>query len=150
MPWDHHCLNLFISLNNGFNSISLPGTFLLHELYILYFSFLSLIGLIRTLFMRLNQKTKFLLDFFQTSIVSAININLFSLALGRFYRQSQKAATFFTKISQEQSIGRILKFISPETSLAWSAQFKSCSIPVSSIFLLGWPIKPHIKHFTAF
>jgi hypothetical protein len=32
---------------------------------------------------------------------------------------------FFTKISQKQSLGHILKFFSAETSWARSAQFKS-------------------------
>jgi hypothetical protein len=55
-------------------------------------------------------------------------------------------ATFFFKISQKQSLGQILTFFS-ETSWARSA---SPSAPMSSIFLLGWPIKPYLKHSMAF
>jgi hypothetical protein len=57
---------------------------------------------------------------FKTSFVNAIIINLFTLALGRLFRQEHKAATFFTKTSQEQS---------PE--------LKSPSAPMYSIFTLG-------------
>jgi hypothetical protein len=53
------------------------------------------------LFMRLNQRTKSLLGFFEASFVNAINTNLFTLASGRLFRQGQKAATFFTKIPQK-------------------------------------------------
>jgi hypothetical protein len=97
--------------------------------------------------MRLNQRTKSLLGFFETSFVNAININLFTLDSGRLFRQGQKAATLFTKIPQKQSLGHILKFFSTETK---SAQFKPYSATESSIFLPGWPSKPNLKHSTAF
>jgi hypothetical protein len=67
------------------------------------------------LFIRLNQRTKFLLGFFETSLVNGSNINLFTLASGRLFREGQKAATFFTKIPQKQSLGHPLKFFSTET-----------------------------------
>jgi hypothetical protein len=47
------------------------------------------------LFMRGNQRTKFILGFSETSFVNAIKINLFTLASGRLFRQRQKVATFF-------------------------------------------------------
>jgi hypothetical protein len=56
---------------------------------------------------------------------------------------------FFTKIPQKQSLGHILKF-STETSRARSAQFKSLRATKIYILLLGWLIKPHFKHYTAF
>ena len=97
---------------------------LILEPYILHFSFLSLLCLFKMLFMRLSQRTKSLLDFFETSFVNAINMNLFTLASGRFFRQLQKVPTFFTKIPQKQSLSHILKFFSYETSWARAAQFR--------------------------
>jgi hypothetical protein len=57
--------------------------------------------------------------FFETSFVNAVNKNFLpnlTCASGRLFRNGQKAATFFTKISQEQSLGHILKFFFTETS----------------------------------
>jgi hypothetical protein len=71
--------------------------------------------------MRLNQGTKSA----ETSFVNAINTNLFTLVSCRLFRQGPKAATFFTKILQKQSLCHILKFFSTETSWTRSAQFKS-------------------------
>jgi hypothetical protein len=42
-----------------------------------------------------------MLGFLEISFVNAINLNFFTLASGRLFRPEQKAATFFTKISQE-------------------------------------------------
>lgn len=53
---------------------------------------------------------------FEISSADTINPKLFSLASGKLFGQGQKAATYFTKISQEQSLGKILNFFSPETS----------------------------------
>ena len=86
------------------------------------------------------------MDVSETSFVNAINLSLFTLASGKTLRQRQKAATFFTKIPQKQSLGHILKFFSTETSWARSAQFKSLSATKSSIFLLECPIESHLKH----
>jgi hypothetical protein len=88
-------------------------------------------------FMRLNQRTKSMLGISETSFVNEIYINIDIVALGRFFRQGQKAATFFTKIPQKQSLCHTLKFFSFETSWARSAQFKSLSVAKSSIFLQG-------------
>jgi hypothetical protein len=79
-----------ISLNTGFSSIALSGAPLILEPYILYFLFLNLLHLTKTRFVRINQKTKSLLGVSETSFVSAININLFNLTSGRFFRQGQK------------------------------------------------------------
>jgi hypothetical protein len=49
----------------------------------------------------LNQRTKSLLGFCETSFVNAINPLLFTLASGKLFRQGQKVATFFTKIPQK-------------------------------------------------
>jgi hypothetical protein len=51
------------------------------------------------LFVRVNQRTKPILGIFETSFVNAINLNLFTLASDRLFRQGQKAAIFFTKTS---------------------------------------------------
>ena len=123
---------------------------LILKLYILYFASLSLLCLFKLLFIRLNQRTKSLLGFFETSFVNAINLSLFTLTLGRLFRQGQKVATFFTKIPQKQPLCHILKFFSFEISWARSTQFKLLPATKSSIFLLGWPIKPHLKHSTEF
>jgi hypothetical protein len=56
--------------------------------------------------------TEFIPGCCETSFVKAIHLNLFTLASGRLFGQWQKAGTFFTKISQEQSLGHILKFFS--------------------------------------
>jgi hypothetical protein len=57
-----------------------------------------------------------------------------------------KVAPLFTKILGKQSLGHTLKFFSTEASWARSTQFKSLSSPKSSIFLLGWLIKLHVKN----
>jgi hypothetical protein len=46
---------------------------------------------------RVNQRMKSMLSFSETSFVNAINMNLFTLALGNLFRKVQKAPTFFTK-----------------------------------------------------
>ena len=79
-------LNL-ISLNKGFSFISLPGAPLILEPYILYFSFLSLLYLLKMHFMRCKHRTKSMQCILETSFVNAININLFTLASGRLFRQ---------------------------------------------------------------
>jgi hypothetical protein len=48
-----------------------------------------------------KHRTESILGCFEISFASVINLNLFSLALGRLFRQGQKAATFFTKIPQK-------------------------------------------------
>jgi hypothetical protein len=85
------------------------------------------------LFMRPNQRTKSLLDLSETSFVSAININLFTLASARLFRQEQKAATFYIRISQNS----LLKFFSSKPCRARLPQFKSPSATKPSIFLQG-------------
>jgi hypothetical protein len=62
------------------------------------------------LFMRLNQRTKFLMGLFEITFTNAININHFSLASGRLFRQGQNPVIVFIKIP-----GHILKFFSTET-----------------------------------
>ena len=126
------------------------GVSLILTPYILHLSFLSLLHLFKMIFVSSNQRIKTLLGFFETSFVNAINLSLFTLASGRLFRQCQKVATFFTKISQKQYLGYILKFFSSEASWARSAQFKSLTPTKSSIFLLRWLIEPHLKHFMAF
>jgi hypothetical protein len=59
--------------------------------------------------------------------VNEININLLNFASGRLLKQEQRAATFYTKISQEQFLGHILKFFSSKTSRARLPQYKSHS-----------------------
>jgi hypothetical protein len=39
----------------------------------------------------------------ETSFVNAVNLRLFTLTLGRRFRQEQKVAIFFAKILQKQS-----------------------------------------------
>ena len=107
------------------------------EPYMLYFSLLSLLYLFKLLFIRLNQRIKSLLSFFETSFVSEINLSFFTLASGRLLRQGQKVATFFTTIPQKQSLCHILKFFSFEIFWARSTQFKLLPATKSSIFLLG-------------
>jgi hypothetical protein len=104
-------------LEHRIKEILLTGDLLIIEPYILYFSFLSLL-FIRMLFIQHNQRTKTLLSISKTSFVSAINLSLFTLASARLFRQGQKAATFFTKIPQNQSLCHILKLFSSETSRA--------------------------------
>jgi hypothetical protein len=72
--------------------------------------------LIKMFFIRENYRTESMLVFFDISFVSAINLSLFTLTSGRLFRQGQKAATLFTKISQKQYVGHIVKFFSSETS----------------------------------
>jgi hypothetical protein len=74
--------------------------------------------------------------FFETSFINAFDMSLFTLALARLFRQGQKAAMFFTKIPQKQSLGHILKFFT-ETFWDRSMQFTSHLATKSSIFLLG-------------
>jgi hypothetical protein len=93
-----------------------------------------LVFLLKMPIMRLNQRTKSLLGFVQTFFDNAVNINLLTLASGRLFREEYKAATFYTKISKEQSLSHILKFFSSETSRARLPQFKSSSANKSSIF----------------
>jgi hypothetical protein len=53
--------------------------------------------------------------FFSDLFASAIGPNLFNLDSGKLFRQGQKTVTFFTKISQEQSLGNIVKIFSENT-----------------------------------
>jgi hypothetical protein len=53
---------------------------------------------------------------------------------------------FFPQIPQKQLLGHILRL----ATWAKAAQFKSLTATKSSIFLLGWLIKPHLKHSMAF
>jgi hypothetical protein len=89
-----------------------------------------------------------MLGYFEISFVNAINLNLFTLASGRLFREEQNVTTFYTKLSK-QSLGHILKF-SSEISSARTPQFQSPSTPLPSMLLVGWHTKPHLKHFTAF
>lgn len=53
---------------------------------------------------------------FEMSSVNEINkLQIFPLASHRHFGQGQKAATFFNKISQEQSLGHILPFFSNQS-----------------------------------
>ena len=143
MPPGHHSLNLFVSLNIGFSASLLPGALLFSELYILYFTFQSVLLFIKMLFIRVgcsNHTTEFVPGCFETSFVKATKLNLFSLASGRLFGQWRKVAIFLTKASQKQSLGHILTFF---TKISSSVQFKSSSAPMSSTFLLGWSNKPH-------
>jgi len=72
-----------------------------------------LLLLFKMLVRRLYQRTKSMLGVSESSFVNAINLSLFTS--GRLFRQGQKAATIFTKISQKQSLNHMLKFFS-ETS----------------------------------
>lgn len=58
----------------------------------------------------INYTAESILGCFEISSANRINPNLFTLASGRLFRQGQRTATFFTKISQEQYLGNILKF----------------------------------------
>jgi hypothetical protein len=100
-------------------------------------------------FARFNQRTKSMMGISETSFIHAINLSLFTLFSSRFFGQWQKAATFFTKISQERSLSHKLKF-SHENSRTRIPHFKSLSKTKTSLFLLGWSIKHHLKHSTAF
>lgn len=51
---------------------------------------------------------------------------------------------------QEWSLSKILKFLSSEPSCARIPQYKSPSVPLSSMFLLAWPIQQHLKCFNVF
>jgi hypothetical protein len=77
-------LILFIFLNTGINVIPLPGTLLIFEPYTFYFSFLSLLHLIKRLF-----------------LINAIRLYLFILASDTLFKQRQTSTTFINKISQE-------------------------------------------------
>jgi hypothetical protein len=68
-----------------------------------------------------NYTTELILNCFEISSAKSINqlftpaSQLFSLASGRFFwTKKKKAATFFTKISQEQFPFHILIFVSSE------------------------------------
>ena len=100
--------------------------------------------------MRLSQRTEFMMGVSETSFINAIDLSLFNLASGTPSTQEQKVAKFFIKIPQKPVLRHILKYFSSETSWARSVQFKLLSATNSSIFLLGGPIKPHLKHSTAF
>jgi hypothetical protein len=64
-----------------------------------------------------NHTTEFISGCFEISFANAINLNVFfTLASGGFFRQGKKAATFFTKIPQKQSLGHALAVFSSETS----------------------------------
>ena len=62
---------------------------------------------------------------------------------------AKKAAIFFTKLSQKQFIGYILRLLLWNL-LSWSPQFKMHPGTLSSTLLLIWPTMPHLKHSTAF
>jgi hypothetical protein len=98
----------FSILATEFSSIPLPDVSLILEPYILYFSFLSLLCLIKMLFMRGQSHCWACLRL----CLSMQLIQISSLYLSRLSGQVQKAAIFFTKITQEQSLGHILKLFS--------------------------------------
>jgi hypothetical protein len=106
-------------LNTEICTIPLLGASLILEPHILYFSFLSLLCLIKTLHKSEPWDKVYVRLFFgggEIFLVNAINLNLFTLASGRLFGQGQKAIIFFIKVSQELSLGGILKFFSSETS----------------------------------
>jgi hypothetical protein len=98
--------------------------------------------------MRLNQRRKSLLGFSETTIVHVININLFTLASGRLFRQGKKQH-ILRQNTTKQSLVDILKFSSTETSWARFAQFKSLS---NKIFCIPTRIahKAPLKPFYCF
>jgi hypothetical protein len=59
---------------------------------------------------------------FETSFVSAINLNLLTCLGQTLQTRAKNPAAFFTKIPQEMSLGRILKFSSSDISLKWPKQ----------------------------
>ena len=61
-----------------------------------------------------------------------------------FYYKSVYASHKFDKISQGWSLGHLLiSFLSK--SYIRALQFRSPIVPLSSMLLLGWPIKLHLK-----
>jgi hypothetical protein len=50
------------------------------------------------LFIRMNNRTEFILGCFEILVAHAIKLNLFTLASGRLFEQEKKTTTFFTKI----------------------------------------------------
>jgi len=98
--WVVSCLKVITSLfqfNILEHRISLHGASLTLDQYSLYFPFLASYTCSKH---SLRDLTKSMLGLFEISFVSAININLFTLSSGRFFRQGQKAVTFFIKIPQ--------------------------------------------------
>lgn len=73
----------------------------LFEPHILYFFFLSLVCLIKTLLIRVNiAQSLNLVDLRLPLSIQIILMNQFTLALGRLFGQGQRTATFFSKILQ--------------------------------------------------
>ena len=68
--------------------------------------------------------------------------NTFIKTQADFFGQGQKTAIFFTKTSQEWSLGHILIFFSSETSYTRPSPFKSPSPPLLPMLLLIWPTNP--------
>lgn len=57
-----------------------------------------------------------MLGYFEVTFVNAVNLIFFILASGTLFRQGQRAATFFNKLAQDQTLRNILKVFSFETS----------------------------------
>ena len=127
LPFTHEAfLFLFFCLSTGFSYILLPGAAFILKLYISYFSCLTWSFLL-LMFIRVNANshiTESVLGFFQTSSANRICRKLFTLASGRLFRQGQKAATFFTELTQDQSLGHILIFSFFETSSSEHCQHR--------------------------
>jgi hypothetical protein len=99
----------------------------------------DLLSLIKRLFIRMIHR-RVLARLLCTFVFNATNLNLFTLASGRLPIRGQRAGTFFTKTSQDCSLGNKLKFFSQSLN-----QHQFSSLP----FSLGQHIKPHLKVYTA-
>lgn len=86
-----------------------------------------------------NHRIGFILGYFEISLANAINTKLFTLASSRFFRQEQREVIFLAKMSQELSLGHVLKFFS-EIPWTGSLQFKSLSAPLTSMILVYGPL----------
>ena len=119
--------NLFIYLNTEFSSIPFPGALLILEPCILYFGLVSLLCFIKMLFIRVNHRPD----------------SMLTRQFWDFLCQHNSS------ISLHPSIWQTL-WTSAKKKKTKNPQFKSPSVPLSSMFLLGWPVKPNLKHSTLF
>ena len=113
------CLNLFISLNTGFNSSPFTGDPLLFKFfYIKYFS-CSVLSFSSQFLIRVTTNigmSESILGCFEIYYTKGINLNLHSLASGGLFQQWHSPAMFLKKISPQLSLGHILIFFSSKTS----------------------------------
>jgi hypothetical protein len=87
-------------LNPGFTYHPLPGTLLIFETYTFYFFCLGSVFDQNVAHKSKPEDTVYSGDL-ETFFFNEINLNLFSSSSDRLFKQGQKAATFFKKISQE-------------------------------------------------